>query len=86
MNANTFSVQSYNNTGSFCIYKAGVSGSAILYIQYFLCTGKGFLIFLIIDYIYNIYNLSSKLTYLLPTSGYKYRGFYLSSGKGGMVS
>ncbi len=86
MNGNVFPVQSYNNTGSFCIYKAGVSGSAILYIQYFLCIGKGFLIFLIIDYIYNIYNLSSKLTYLLPTSGYKYRGFYLSSGKGGMVS
>jgi hypothetical protein len=86
MNANIFSVQSYNDTGSFCIYKAGVSGSTILYIQYFLGTGKGFLIFLIIDYIYNIYNLSSKLTYLLLTSGYKYRGFYLSSGKGGMVS
>ena len=86
MNANTFSVRSYNDTGSFCIYKAGVSGSAILYIQYFLGTGKGFLIFLIIDYIYNIYNLSSKLTYLLLTSSYKCIGFYLSSGKGGMVS
>lgn len=51
MNANIFPAQSYNDTESFCIYKSEVSGSAILYIQYFLCIGKGFLIFLIIDYI-----------------------------------
>ena len=86
MNGNVFPVQSYNDAGSFCIYKSGVSRSAVLYIQYFLGIGRGFLIFLIIDYIYNIYNLSSKLTYLLLTSSYKCIGFYLSSGKGGMVS
>ena len=86
MNTDIFPAQSYNDAGSFCIYKSGVSRSAVLYIQYFLGIGKGFLIFLIIDYIYNIYNLSSKLTYLLLTSGYKYSRFYLSSGKGGMVS
>ena len=71
MNANIRPVESYKDAGSYCIYKSGVSRSAVLYIHYFLGIGKGFLIFLIRDYIYNIFILSSKLTYLLLTPYYK---------------
>ncbi len=71
MNANIRPVESYKDAGSYCIYKSGVSRSAVLYIHYFLGIGKGFLIFLIRDYIYNIFILSSKLTYLLLAPYYK---------------
>ncbi|MHB1708780.1 MAG: hypothetical protein ACYCT2_04810 [Thermoplasmataceae archaeon] len=71
--------------GIYYIYKTGVSGSTVLYIHYFLGIGKGFLIFLFRDYIYNIFILSSKLTYLLLTSNYNYIRFYLSSGIGGVA-
>ena len=71
MNANISLAKSYKDMGSYCIYKSAVFGSAVLYIHYFLGIGKGFYIFLIRDYIYNIFILSSKLTYLLLTPYYK---------------
>lgn len=77
MNASIRPVESYKDAGSYCIYKSGVSRSAVLYIHYFLSIGKGFCIFLFRDCIYNIYNLSLKLTYLLLISYYKTKLTYL---------
>ena len=77
MNASIRPVESYKDAGSYCIYKSGVYRSAVLYIHYFLSIGKRFCIFLFRDYIYNIYNLSLKLTYLLLTSCYKTKLTYL---------
>jgi len=84
MNAITIPPESYNDTGTYHIYKKALSETAILYIHYFFGIVKRFLIFLFRDYIYNIFILSSKLTYLLLTSRYKYISFYPSSGSGGI--
>ena len=69
--------ESYKDARSYCIYKSVVSRSAVLYIHYFLSIGKSFCIFLFRDYIYNIFILSSKLTYLLLTPYYRTKLTYL---------
>ena len=77
MNASIRLVENYKDAGSYCIYKPGVFRSAVLYIHYFFSIGKRFRIFLFRDYIYNIFILSSKLTYLLLTPYYKTELTYL---------
>ena len=77
MNASIRLAKSYKDAGSYCIYKSGVYRSAVLYIHYFFSIGKRFRIFLFRDYIYNIFILSSKLTYLLLTPYYKTELTYL---------
>ena len=71
MNANISPSESYKDAGSYCIYKSGISISAVLYIHYFFSIGRIFYIFLFRDYIYNIFILSSILTYLLLAPYYK---------------
>ena len=42
MIANISPSESYKDAESYCIYKSGVSRSAVLYIHYFLGIGKHF--------------------------------------------
>ena len=49
MIANISPSESYKDAESYCIYKSGVSRSAVLYIHYFFSIGKSVYIFLFRD-------------------------------------